>query len=36
MSVTMNLAGVGAILTPWLAPDLSGIWCRSPRFQLKK
>ncbi len=36
MSVTMNLAGVGAILTSWLAPDLSGSWCRSPRFPLKK
>ncbi|MDA1101932.1 MAG: hypothetical protein O2967_23500 [Proteobacteria bacterium] len=36
IGITMNLAGVAALLTSWLAPDLSGIWCRSPRFQTKK
>ena len=36
MGITMNIAGVAAILASWLVPDLSGIWCRSPRFQPKK
>ena len=34
--ITLNIAGVAAFLLSWLAPDLSGIWCRSPRFRPKK
>ncbi|MDP6344478.1 MAG: hypothetical protein QF578_12985 [Alphaproteobacteria bacterium] len=30
--LTLVLAGVAAVLTSWLARDLSGIWCRSPRY----
>ena len=36
LGITMNIAGAAAILTSWLAPDLSGIWCRSPRFPPRK
>ena len=34
--ITLNVAGIAAFLLSWLAPDLSGIWCRSPRFPPKK
>ncbi|MDP6691307.1 MAG: hypothetical protein QF384_17575 [Alphaproteobacteria bacterium] len=34
--ITLNIAGIAAFLVSWLAPDLSGIWCRSPRFPAKK
>lgn len=30
--LTMVFAGLSATLTSWLAPELSGIWCNSPRF----
>ncbi len=36
LGITMNIAGVISFLLSWLAPDLSGIWCRSPRFPPKK
>ncbi|MBL6951765.1 MAG: hypothetical protein ISR50_03980 [Alphaproteobacteria bacterium] len=36
LGITMIIAGIAAILASWLAPDLSGIWCRSPRFPPKK
>ena len=35
LGITMNIAGVISFLLSWLAPDLSGIWCRSPRFPSK-
>jgi hypothetical protein len=34
--ITLNIAGVISFLLSWLASDLSGIWCRSPRFPPKK
>ncbi len=30
--VTLAIAGVWAVAVSWLAADLSGIWCNSPRF----
>ena len=30
--ITLVIAGVAAFAMSWLAPDLSGIWCNSPRF----
>ncbi len=34
--ITLNIAGVASLLLSWLAPDLSGVWCRSPRFPPRK
>jgi len=36
LGITMLLAGVISFGMSWLAPDLSGVWCRPPRFQPKK
>ena len=30
--LTLAVAGIAAALVSWLAPDLSGIWCNSPRY----
>lgn len=30
--ITLLIAGVLSFAMSWLAPDLSGIWCNSPRF----
>jgi hypothetical protein len=30
--ITLMIAGVASFAMSWLAPDLSGIWCNSPRF----
>jgi len=30
--LVLSFAGIAAALVSWLAPDLSGIWCNSPRY----
>ena len=33
--ITLMIAGVIAFAMSWLAPDLSGIWCNSPRYLVR-
>ncbi len=30
--VTLTIAGISAVAVSWLASDLSGIWCKPPRY----
>ncbi|MBT3332735.1 MAG: hypothetical protein HOK21_05435 [Rhodospirillaceae bacterium] len=36
LGITMLIAGVVSFAMSWLTPDLSGVWCRAPRFLPKK
>ena len=30
--LTLTIAGISAVAVSWLASDLSGIWCKPPRY----
>ena len=36
LGITMLLAGVISFGMSWLAPDLSGVWCRPPPLSTKE